>query len=170
MKSFSNYLNESLHDENWLNNAKTNEEPFVKAAFEDEGWKVKVGSQDEDFQGIDINVETNETDEKFGGKFNIDVKGSSDKNKKSKNFLLTVKSASGKEYPYNDDNFFAFIDYIDKTIALVSQKDIKELVKKYKERDSQFGDDSKYVLLPKQEVKKLGRIINPSDEIKNSLN
>ena len=170
MKSFSNYLNESLHNENWLNNAKTNEEPFVKTALEEEGWKVNVGSQDEDFNGIDLKVEKKKTEDEFGGKFSIDVKGSSDKNKKSKNFLLTVKSASGKEYPYNDDNFFAFIDYIDKTISLVSQKDIKELVKKYKERDSQFGDDSKYVLLPKAEVKKLGRIINPSDKIKNLLN
>ena len=169
MKNINTFILESIHNINWLENAKNNEEPFVKAALEDEGWKVNIGSQDEDFNGIDLKVEKEKTEDEFGGKFSIDVKGSSDKNKKSKNFLLTVKSASGKEYPYDDNNFFAFIDYIDKTIALVSQKDIKELVKKYKERDSRFGDNSKYVLLSKQEVKKLGRIIEPSDDIKKKL-
>lgn len=169
MKTIKEYINESLHNTNWLDNAKNNEEPFVKAALEAEGWKVKPGSQDEDFQGIDLKIEKQETDDQYGGKFNIDVKGSSPKNKQSKNFLFTCKSASGKEYPYADKHFIAFIDYIDKTIYLAADKDVKELVGKYQERDSKFGDDSKYVLLPKKEVQKLGRTINPSDEIKALL-
>jgi hypothetical protein len=105
----------------------------------------------------------------YGGKFNIDVKGSSSKNKQSKSFLFTCKSASGKEYPYSDNHFIAFINYIDKTIYLAADKDVKELASKYKERDSESGDNSKYVLLPKKEVQKLGRTINPSDKIKNLL-
>ena len=169
MKNIKEYINESLHSEDWLTNAKKNEEPFVKAAFEDEGWKVKVDSQDEDFKGINLKVEKEDTDDEFGGKFAVDVKGSSPKNKQSKNFLFTCKSASGKEYPYADKHFIAFIDYIDKTIVIVSDNDIKKLASKYKERDSQFGDNSKFVLLPKQEVQKLGRTINPSDEIKSLL-
>ena len=169
MKDIVSKINEALHSKNWLENAKNNEEPFVKAALEDEGWTVTIGSQDEDFNGIDLKVEKKETDDQYGGKFNLDVKGSSDNNKKSKNFLFTIKSASGKEYPFKDNNFLAFIDYEDKTIALCNQKDLKELAKKYTERDSKFGDSSKYVLLPKQEVKKLGRIINPSDKIKKML-
>ena len=169
MKDIKTYINESLHSEDWFTNAKKNEEPFVKAAFEAEGWTVTPGSQDEDFKGIDLKVEKTDSDDEFGGKFAVDVKGSSPKNKQSKNFLFTCKSASGKEYPYADKHFIAFIDYIDKTIAIVSDNDIKTLASKYKERDSQFGDNSKFVLLPKQEVQKLGRTINPSDEIKSLL-
>lgn len=169
MKDIKEYIYESLHSKDWLSNAKKNEEPFVKAAFEDEGWIVTPGSQDEDFKGIDIKVEKTDSDDEFGGKFTVDVKGSSPKNKQSKNFLFTCKSASGKEYPYTDKHFIAFIDYIDKTIAVVSDNDVKELVSRYKERDSQFGDNSKFVLLPKTEVKKLGRTIDPSDEIKSLL-
>lgn len=169
MKTIVNYIHESLHNEDWLSNAKNNEEPFVKAAFEDEGWKVTLGSQDEDFKGIDLKVEKDDSDDEFGGKFDVDVKGSSSKNKQSKRFLFTCKSASGKEYPYKDKHFIAFIDYIDKTIYLVADNDVKQLASKYKEYDSKFGDNSKYVLLPKLEVQKLGRTINPSEEIKKLL-
>lgn len=169
MKTIKEYINESLHNEDWLSNAKNNEEPFVKAAFEDEGWKVTLGSQDEDFKGIELKVENPDSDDKFGGKFVVDVKGSSSKNKQSKRFLFTCKNASGKEYPYADKHFIAFIDYIDKTISIVSDNDVKKLASKYKEYDSQFGDNSKFVLLPKQEVQKLGRTINPSDKIKSLL-
>jgi len=169
MKDIKNFINESLHNSDWLSNAKNNEEPFVKAALEEEGWKVTPGPQNEDFQGIDLKVEKQETDDQYGGKFNIDVKGSSSKNKQSKSFLFTCKSASGKEYPYSDNHFIAFINYVDKTIYLAADKDVKELASKYKEYDSKFGDESKYVLLPKKEVQKLGRTINPSDKIKNLL-
>ena len=169
MKNIIDYINEAVHNEDWLSNAKNNEEPFVKAALEDEGWEVKVGSQDEDFKGIDLKVKKEDTDDEFGGEFNIDVKGSTQKNKNSKNFLFTCKSATGKEYPYKDKHFIAFIDYVDKTIKIASDEDIKNLASKYKERDSQFGDNSAYVLLPKAEVQKLGRTINPSNNIKALL-
>lgn len=169
MKRIIDYINEALHDEDWLSDAKNNEELFVKAAFEDEGWKVKVGSQDEDFKGIDLKIEKEETDDTFGGKFSVDIKGCSSKNKKSKRFLFISKNATGEEYPYKDKHFIAFIDYIDKTITLVADNDIKTLASKYKEYDSESGDNSKYVLLPKQEVEKLGRTINPSDKTKSLL-
>jgi hypothetical protein len=169
MKSIKNYINEALQNEDWLSNAKNNEEPFVKAALENEGWKIKVGSQDEDFKGIDLKVEKDDTDDQFGGKFNIDVKGCSAKNKNSKRFLFTCKSSSGKEYPYKDKHFIAFINYTDKTITIVADNDIKTLASKYKEYDSQSGDNSKFILLPKMEVQKLGRTIDPSDEIKSLL-
>jgi hypothetical protein len=169
MKNIKEFIIETLHNKDWLSNAKNNEEPFVKGAFEDEGWKVTVGSQDEDFKGIELNVEKDDSDDEFAGKFTVDVKGSSQKNKQSKKFLFTCKSASGKEYPYAHKHFIAFIDYIDKTIVIVSDNDVKNLASKYKERDSQFSDNSKFVLLPKHEVQKLGRIINPSDEIKSLL-
>ena len=169
MKTIINYIHESLYNEDWLSNAKNNEEPFVKAALEDEGWKVTLGSQDKDFKGIDLKVEKDDSDDEFGGKFDVDVKGSSSKNKQSKRFLFICKNSSGKEYPYADKHFIAFIDYIDKTIVIVSDNDVKKLASKYKEYDSKFGDNSKFVLLPKHEVQKLGRTINPSDEIKNLL-
>ena len=169
MKDIKTYINESLNIEDWLSDAKNNEESFVKAAFEDEGWKVKVGSQDKDFKGIGLKVEKEDTDDVFGGKFSVDIKGCSSKNKKSKRFLFTCKNAAGEEYPYSDKHFIAFIDYMDKTIVLASDDDIKTLASKYKEYDSESGDNSKYVLLPKHEVQKLGRTINPSDEIKSLL-
>lgn len=169
MKTIVNYIYESLHNEDWLNNAKNNEVPFVKAAFEDEGWKVTLGSQDEDFKGISLKVEKEDTDDEFGGKFDVDIKGSSSKDKQLKRFLFTCKSASGNEYPYADKHCIAFIDYIDKTIYLAPDNAVKKLASKYKEYDSKFGDNSKYVLLPKLEVQKLGRTINPSDKIKELL-
>ena len=46
--------------------------------------------------------------------------------------------------------------------------DIKTLVSKYKEYDSE-SNDSKYVLLPKNAVKKLGRIIDPIEELKKMI-
>ena len=79
MKTIQNFIKESLHNSNWLSNAKNNEELFVKGALEEEGWKVTPGSQNEDFQGIDLKVEKQETDDQYGGKFNVDVKGSSSK-------------------------------------------------------------------------------------------
>ena len=169
MKTIVDYINEALHNEDWLSNAKNNEVEFVKAALENEGWKVKIESEDEDFKGFDLKVENDSTDEKFGGKFNIDVKGCSAKNKKSKRFLFTSKNSSGEEYPYKDKHVLAFIDYVDKTIALATDNDIKTLSSKYKEYDSESGDGSKYVLLPKHEVQKLGRTIDPSEEIKSLL-
>lgn len=169
MKNIKEFINEALQGEDWLSNAKNNEVAFVKAALEAEGWKVKVGSQDEDFKGFDLNVENDSTDEKFGGKFGIDVKGCSAKNKKSKRFLFISKSSSGEEYPYKDKHVLAFIDYVDKTIVLAADNDIETLTGRYKEYDSESGDGSKYVLLPKHEVQKLGRTIDPSEEIKSLL-
>ena len=157
-------INSKSQITNWtIEDDENNEGLFVKAALEDEGWTVNGGTQDEDFNVINLEIEREETEDEFGGKFDLDIIGNSDKNKKSKNFLFTIKSTSGKEYPFKDNNFLAFIDYEDKTIVLCNQKDLKELTKRYKERDG------KYVLLPKQEVKKLGRIINPSNKIKKIL-
>lgn len=169
MKHLTQYILESLHGKGWLNTAKTKEEPFVKAALEIDGWEVKSGTLDQDFEGIELIAQRDATqsdEDGFytpGGKFTIDVKGCDEKNKKSKKFLLITKNASGKEYPYKEKGYFAFIDYVDKTIVLVSQMDIKTLVSKYKEYDS------RYVLLPKNEVKKLGRILDPIDELKNMI-
>lgn len=120
-------------------------------------------------KSITLKIEKEETDDTFGGKFSVDIKGCSSKNKKSKRFLFISKNATGEEYPYKDKHFIAFIDYIDKTITLVADNDIKTLASKYKEYDSESGDNSKYVLLPKQEVEKLGRTINPSDKTKSLL-
>lgn len=175
MKNLTQYIFESLHDEGWLAKAKTKEEPFVKAALEIDGLEVKSGTLQQDFNGIDLIAQRDKTkpDEdgfyRPGGTFVIDVKGCDEKNKKSNKFLLTTKNDSGKEYPYKEDGYFAFIDYVDKTIVLAAQMDIKTLCGKYKEYDSKFSDKSKYVLLPKDAVKKLGRIIDPIDKLKNMI-
>ena len=175
MKKLTQYILESLKGNGWLATAKTKEEPFVKAALEIDGWEVKSGSLDQDFEVIELIAKRDATQpdkDGFynpGGKFTVDVKGCGEKNKKAKTFVLVTKSASGKEYSYKENGCFAFIDYADKTIVLVSQMDIKSLVSKYKEYDSESNDDSKYVLLPKNAVKKLGRIIDPIEELKKMI-
>ena len=168
MKNITEFINESLNQHDLLKRAKEVDEPFVKAALEAEGWKVTTGTIDEDFVGIYLKVEKTNDEDNFGGKFNIDVKRNSPKNKTSKNFLLTVVSNGGDEFEWKKTNYFAFIDDVDSTISLVKHDDIKKLADHYKKYDSKF-DESKYVLLPKTEVKKLGRTIKPSEKIQDML-
>ena len=63
---------------------------------------------------------------------------------------------------------FAFIDDENQNIVLVKHDDVKAFADKYKKYDSKY-DNSKYVLLPKKEIYKLGRTIEPSEEIKSMI-
>ena len=172
MKQLKNYILESAHQPSLLQRAKNEDEPFVKAALEAEGWEIKPGTYDEDFNHIDLKATKGFADEEGNetiSNVTIDVKRNSTKNAHTKNYSLQTVDSTGKEFKYSEKGYFAFINDDDKTIALVPQLDIKNLCAKYKERDSIHNDGSKYVLLPKQEVNKLGRIINPSNEIKRML-
>lgn len=155
--------------------AKNEDEPFVRSVLEAEGWNIENGTYDEDFKHIDLKA-SKEFEDKNGVKsiFNIviDVKRNSVKNAHTKNYSIQTVDSTGKKFEYKKDGYFAFINDDNKTITLVNQLDIKNLVSKKQERETIINgqkDGSKYVLLPKQEVSKLGRTINPSDNIKKML-
>ena len=165
---------EYLQNKQTFDNAKNNCEPFVKAALEEDDWTVEFGTEDKDFGGINLKAtrETiidNEENERPGGTFTIDVKDSTQQNQNSKSFLFTTVSDSGKPFAFKKNNYFAFIDREDKTIALTSHDDVKNLVANYSERQSKSSENGKYVLIPKQALKKLSRIINPSNNVKRLL-
>lgn len=175
MKDLSTYLYEAYHQTNLYDRAKKEDEPFVKSALEDEGWNIENGTYDEDFKHIDLKASKGFEDEngtKSISNVTIDVKRNNVKNTHTKNYYIQTVDSTGKEFEYKKDGYFAFINDDDKTIALVKQLDIKDLASKKQEKEIIINgqkDGSKYVLLPKQEVNKLGRSINPSDNIKKIL-
>ena len=168
MKNLKDYITEAVNQPDLLKRAKEIDEPFVKAALENEGWKVTKGTLDDDFKGIDLKVEKTDDDSEFGGKYNIDVKRNSPKNKNSKNFLLTIVSDKGDEFEWKNTDYFAFIDDENQNIVLAKHDDVKAFADKYKKYDSEY-DNSKYILLPKREIYKLGRTIEPSEDVKSML-
>lgn len=170
MKSITEFINEA-HNTEWLKRAKTVDEPFVKAALEEEGYSVELATQDEDFKHIDLKVSTDyksDDVDKKGITF-VDVKRNSEGQKNSSNFTLTIKSDTGIDFPFDKNKSFAFIDDTDGTITLVYHDDIEKLVKQSKPRKSKFGGNSEYVILPKDKVKKLGKVIYPSNNVKRLL-
>lgn len=170
MKSITEFINEA-HNNEWLKRAKTVDEPFVKAALEEEGYSVEFATQDEDFKHIDLKVEVNYESDDMSKKgiTSVDVKRNSEGQKNSSNFTLTIKSDFGSDFPFDKNKCFAFIDDVDETITLVYHDDIEKLVKQYKPRKSKFGGKSEYVILPKDKVKKLGKVIYPSNNVKRLL-
>ena len=175
MKDIRTYLYEAYHQPNLYDRAKNEDEPFVKAALENEGWKIENGTYDEDFKHIDLKASKGFEDEdgnKSISNVTIDVKRNSSKNAHTKNYSIQTVDSTGKEFEYKENGYFAFINDDDKTIALVKQLDIKNLASNKQEKETTINgqkDGSKYVLLSKQEINKLGRIINPSDKIKKIL-
>ena len=175
MKDLKTFILEAAHHPTLYQRAKSEDEPFVKAALEAEGWKVEEGTYDEDFKHIDLKASGSFTDEdgnQTESNVIIDVKRNSNKNAHTKNYSLQTVDSTGKEFEYSDKGYFAFINDDDKTITLVKQLDIKNLADKKQAKETAINgvkDGSKYVLLPKVEVQKLGRTIDPDDNIKKIL-
>lgn len=153
MKNIITYINESVNNFSGYKRAKEIFEPLVKKALEDEGYTVKIGDQNEDFNHIDLIVSSKENN------FTVDVKVNDEKQKNSKNFTFTIVSNGGKEYPFDKNNFFAFVDEITNEIYLVNQEDFYKRFGHYSKRDG-LTDNSKCILVPKTDVAKLGRVIS----------
>jgi hypothetical protein len=153
MKNIITYISESLNNPSGYIRAKEIFEPIVKKALEDEGYTVKPGTQDEDFNHVDLVVSGK------GTNFNVAVKANDEKNKNSKNFTFTIVSNGGKEYPFDKNNFFAFVDEITNEIYLVNQEDFYKRFAHYSKRNGKT-DNSKWILVGKKDVAKLGRVIS----------
>lgn len=153
MKNIIAYINESLNNPSGYVRAKEIFEPIVKKALEDEGYTVKSGTQDEDFNHVDLIVSGK------GNNFTVDVKANDEKNKNSQNFTFTIVSNGGKEFPFDKNNFFAFVDEITNKIYLVNQEDFYKRFGHYSKRNG-LTDNSKWILVGKKDVAKLGRVIN----------
>lgn len=153
MKNIVTYINESVNNVSGYKRAKEIFEPLVKKVLEDEGYTVKIGDQNEDFNHVDLIVSGKENN------FIVDVKANDEKQKNSKKFTFTIVSNGGKEYSFDKNNFFAFVDEISNEIYLVNQEDFYKRFGHYSKQDGS-NDNSKCISVSKAEVAKLGRVIS----------
>lgn len=149
MKNIVTYINESVNNVSGYKRAKEIFEPLVKKVLEDEGYTVKIGDQNGDFNLVNLNVSGK------GNNFTICVIANDEKHKKSKSFEFTMVSNNGKEFPFDKNNFFAFVDETANEIYIVRQED-------FRERFGHFsrGDNSNSISVSKSKVAKLGRVIS----------
>ena len=113
MKTIKEYILEAVHDKNMLSRAKNEDEPFVKAALEAEGWDIKEGTYDEDFKHIDLKASKGFEDEegtKSISNVTIDVKRNSPKNAHTTNYSIQTVDNKGKNFNYVENGYFAFIN------------------------------------------------------------
>lgn len=149
MKNITSYINESVNKTSTYNSLFG---PIVKA-LEDEGYTIKSGAKNEDFNLVDLIVSGR------GNNFTISVNANDEKHKKSKTFTFTMVSNSGKEFPFDKNNSFAFVDEVVNEIYLVKQDEFYEKFGHFSTKDG-LNDNSKCISVSKTEVAKLGRVIS----------
>ena len=140
--------------QNKVNYAKTVTEPKVREYFERQGYIVDKSTVKQDFHGIDLFV-CNPNTRKIKC---IDVKCPDQKNWNTNNFSFTIQSKRGISYIEKITDLYAFIDIPADTITFIEFDKMPDLIKS---KTTYEGNDSTYyVLLPKKEVKKAGKIYN----------
>ena len=88
----------------------------------------------------------------------IDVKCPDQKNWNTNNFSFTIQSKRGISYIEKITDLYAFIDIPTDTITFIEFDKMPDLIKS---KTTYEGNDSTYyVLLPKKEVKKAGKVYN----------
>lgn len=123
-------------------------EPIVKKSLEAKGYLIKESTRDEDFNGIDFTVINTKTHKETI----IDAKCSEEKNWNTPNFLFTIKSNYGKYYKDKKTDYVAFINFPTNEIIIIDINKLASLADVAKQRNG----NGIYVLLNKNEVKKLG--------------
>ena len=152
MKNINTYIKEGYENASQrVLRAITITEPIVKKSLEAKGYIIDDSTRDEDFQGIDLKV----TNPKTNKKTIIDVKCSEEKNWNTTNFLFTIKSNKGKHYKNKKTEYVAFINFPTDEIVIVDIKKLSPLIDNTLPRKG----NGEYVLLNKEEVKKLGNSI-----------
>lgn len=140
--------------QNKVNYAKTVTEPKVREYFERQGYIVDKSTVKQDFHGIDLFV-CNPNTRKIKC---IDVKCPDQKNWNTNNFSFTIQSKRGISYIEKITDLYAFIDIPTDTITFIEFDKMPNLIKS---KTTYEGNDSTYyVLLPKKEVKKAGKVYN----------
>lgn len=148
MKSIITYISESLNNSSAFIRSKEIFEPIVKKALEDEGYTVKSSDENENFNHVDLSVSGK------GNNFNICVLGNDERHKNAKTFTFTLVSNNDEEFPFDENNFFAFVDETENNIYLVNQEDFHKRFGNYSKRGG------KTLLVNKKDVAKLGRVIS----------
>jgi len=140
--------------QNRVNYAKTVTEPKVRKYFERQGCIVDKSTVKQDFYGIDLFV-CNPNTKRIKC---IDVKCPEEKNWNTNNFSFTIQSTRGISYVEKITDLYAFIDIPTDTITFVEFNKMPDLIQG---KNQCKGDKlSYYVLLPKKEVKKVGKVYN----------
>ena len=140
--------------QNKVNYAKTVTEPKVREYFERQGYIVDKSTVKQDFHGIDLFV-CNPNTRKIKC---IDVKCPDQKNWNTNNFSFTIQSKRGISYIEKITDLYAFIDIPTDTITFIEFDKMPDLIKS--KTVSEGNDSTYYVLLPKKEVKKTGKVYN----------
>ena len=137
-----------------VNYAKTVTEPKVREYFERQGYIVDKSTVKQDFHGIDLFV-CNPNTRKIKC---IDVKCPDQKNWNTNNFSFTIQSKRGISYIEKITDLYAFIDIPTDTITFIEFDKMPDLIKS--KTTCEGNDSTYYVLLPKKEVKKTGKVYN----------
>ena len=140
--------------QNKVNYAKTVTEPKVREYFERQGYIVDKSTVKQDFHGIDLFV-CNPNTRKIKC---IDVKCPDQKNWNTNNFSFTIQSKRGISYIEKITDLYAFIDIPTDTITFIEFNKMPDLIKS--KTVCEGNDSTYYVLLPKKEVKKAGKVYN----------
>ena len=140
--------------QNKVNYAKTVTEPKVREYFERQGYIVDKSTVKQDFHGIDLFV-CNPNTRKIKC---IDVKCPDQKNWNTNNFSFTIQSKRGISYIEKITDLYAFIDIPTDTITFIEFDKMPDLIKS--KTVCEGNDSTYYVLLPKKEVKKIGKVYN----------
>ena len=140
--------------QNKVNYAKTVTEPKVREYFERQGYIVDKSTVKQDFHGIDLFV-CNPNTRKIKC---IDVKCPDQKNWNTNNFSFTIQSKRGISYIEKITDLYAFIDIPTDTITFIEFDKMPDLIKS--KTVCKGNDSTYYILLPKKEVKKTGKVYN----------
>ena len=140
--------------QNKVNYAKTVTEPKVREYFERQGYIVDKSTVKQDFHGIDLFV-CNPNTRKIKC---IDVKCPDQKNWNTNNFSFTIQSKRGISYIEKITDLYAFIDIPTDTITFIEFDKMPDLIKS--KTVCEGNDSTYYILLPKKEVKKAGKVYN----------
>lgn len=140
--------------QNKVNYAKTVTEPKVRKYFERQGCIVDKSTVKQDFHGIDLFV-CNPNTKRIKC---IDVKCPDEKNWNTNNFSFTIQSKRGISYIEKITDLYAFIDIPTDTITFVEFDKMPDLIQG--KTQCKGNDSTYYVLLPKNEVKKAGKVYN----------
>lgn len=135
--------------------AKLIDEPFVRTILS-YYWRTDdidfiLPTREEDWNHGDIIQISNSNPD---NKIYYDVKRNSSTGINTPNFLFAYKSATGIPYEFKSNGYFVYIDDVTADIIILHHDKMKEYVNMYKHIQSNRGDKSAYILIPKSVMRK----------------
>ena len=132
--------------------AKNVTEPIVIKHLKNLGYIVKDTTRDDDFNGIDIIIESKKNPSLI---ITIDAKCSENKNQGSKNFLYTTISNNYKSYKTKKTDYVIYLnknDVGEYDLVCISFKDNSELAESSPMSFKSKWGPGRYVLINKEKV------------------